>query len=63
VEPTPGAELLDENPVVAVTGNLNCQLELAECQAFANAVVTEQNLSIDLLIPEVSATDDTTSSE
>jgi hypothetical protein len=61
VKPLEGAELLDENPFVALGGIVNCQLDAEECQAFADAVATEQNLSIDLLIPEVSPTDDTTS--
>jgi hypothetical protein len=59
VEPLPGAELLEETPFVALTGVATCELTQEECDAFGEAVANEENLTIDLLIPEVATTETT----
>ena len=57
VAPSIDGDITVENSVVALAGNVNCRhVGPEECDRFANAAKAEQNLSIELLTPQISPT-------
>lgn len=63
VMPAIDGDMAVENSVVALAGRVDCQhVGPKECDRFANAAEAEQNLSIELITPQISPTASSTPS-